>query len=85
MGSMPREGIAKDSVFGIVRAATDDVCSTPRAGIALNDRFVKLIAWYDNEWGYSSKVLDLIMHMAAVDRDSAKAGKSVISRETVKV
>ena len=34
-----------------------------KAGIMLNPQFVKLVAWYDNEWGYSCKVLDLIAHM----------------------
>jgi len=34
------------------------------AGIALTDTFVKVIAWYDNEWGYSCKVLDLVRHIA---------------------
>ena len=37
------------------------------AGIMLNPNFVKLVAWYDNEWGYSCRVLDLMKHVAAVD------------------
>jgi glyceraldehyde 3-phosphate dehydrogenase len=87
------EGVMK----GIIGYTEDDVVSSDfigepctcvfdaKASIALNDHFVKLIAWYDNEWGYSCKVLDLIMHMAAVDSGSTKARKSVASRETVGV
>merc|ERR1719223_1208327 len=37
------------------------------AGIMLNPKFVKVVAWYDNEWGYSCRVVDLMKHVAAVD------------------
>lgn len=35
-----------------------------KAGIALNDSFVKVVAWYDNEWGYSNKIIDLVQELA---------------------
>lgn len=53
---------------------SSDFYSDPRtsiydatAGIGLNPNFFKLVSWYDNEWGYSNKVLDLIAHMSKVD------------------
>ena len=64
---------------GILAYTEDDVVSTDflgesctstfdaKAGIALSDNFVKLIAWYDNEWGYSCKLIDLACHMNKVD------------------
>lgn len=50
---------------------TDDRTSIfdAKAGIMLNPNFVKLVAWYDNEWGYSKKILDLVRHMAKVDKE----------------
>ena len=63
---------------GILGYTEDEVVSTDflgesctsvfdaRAGIALTDTFVKVVAWYDNEWGYSCKCLDLMRHMASV-------------------
>ncbi len=64
---------------GILGYTEDDVVSTDfitesrtsvfdaKAGIMLDPTFVKLVAWYDNEWGYSNKLLMLIEHMAEVD------------------
>ncbi|KRY05551.1 Glyceraldehyde-3-phosphate dehydrogenase, cytosolic [Trichinella patagoniensis] len=61
---------------GIIGYTEDDVVSTDflgdsrssifdaKAGIALNDNFVKLVTWYDNEWGYSNRVVDLLRHIA---------------------
>ena len=70
---------SENELKGILEYVDDDVVSSdfihdPRtsifdaqAGISLNDNFVKLVSWYDNEWGYSNKVLDLICHMSSVD------------------
>jgi len=38
-----------------------------KAGIMLNDHFVKLVAWYDNEWGYTSNLCRFMKHIAEVD------------------
>ncbi|MFA9379790.1 MAG: type I glyceraldehyde-3-phosphate dehydrogenase [Acetanaerobacterium sp.] len=55
--------VVSSDFYSEVRTSVFDA----KAGIALNDTFFKLVSWYDNEWGYSNKVLDLIKHMYAVD------------------
>jgi glyceraldehyde 3-phosphate dehydrogenase len=69
---------SEGALKGVLGYTEDDVVSTDfigetrtsmfdaKAGIALTDTFVKVVAWYDNEWGYSCKVLDLIAHMDSV-------------------
>ncbi len=49
------------------------------AGIALNDNFVKVVAWYDNEWGYSCKVVDLIQYIDSVGNGLGKSGEKSAS------
>ncbi len=61
MGYTDEEVVSTDFV-GETNTCVFDV----KAGIQLSDTFVKLVAWYDNEWGYSNKVVDLIVHMASV-------------------
>ncbi len=69
---------AEGEMKGVLGYTEDDVVSSDflgdahtsifdaKAGIALTKNFVKLISWYDNEWGYSNKVLELIAHMDTV-------------------
>ena len=56
------EDVVSSDFLGDARTSIFDA----KAGIALNKNFVKLVSWYDNEWGYSNKVLELIAHMATV-------------------
>lgn len=73
------KGAAAGPINGILGWTDEEVVSTdfihdPRssifdvkAGIALNKTFMKLVTWYDNEWGYSNRMVDLAIHMAKVD------------------
>jgi len=73
-----KEASEKD-LKGIVAVTNDEVVSSDfnhdphscifdaKAGIALNPNFVKLVAWYDNEWGYSNRMVDLMHHIGKVE------------------
>ncbi|QIX01768.1 hypothetical protein AMS68_007285 [Peltaster fructicola] len=74
-----KQAAASQELKGILAYTEDDVVSTDlngnihssifdaKAGISLNPNFVKLVSWYDNEWGYSRRVLDLLSYIAKVD------------------
>ncbi|XP_022148027.1 glyceraldehyde-3-phosphate dehydrogenase GAPCP2, chloroplastic [Momordica charantia] len=56
------EDVVSNDFIGDSRSSIFDA----KAGIGLSDSFMKLVSWYDNEWGYSNRVLDLIEHMSLV-------------------
>jgi glyceraldehyde 3-phosphate dehydrogenase len=70
---------SENELKGILGYTEDDVVSSDfvgdlrtsifdaKAGIALTDKFVKVVSWYDNEWGYSNKVLELVAYMKKVN------------------
>ena len=78
---------------GIIAYTADQVVSTDlignacpcifdeTAGIMLDNDFVKLIAWYDNEWGYSNMVVRLLEHMVAVDSGKIEPEKRDIPKD----
>ena len=57
------ESVVSSDFIGDARTSIFDV----NAGIQLSPTFVKVVAWYDNEWGYSNKVVELVEHMAKVN------------------
>merc|ERR1712062_447388 len=70
---------AAGEMAGVLDWTEDEVVSTDfithkassifdvKAGISLNDNFAKLVSWYDNEWGYSNRLIDLAVYMAKID------------------
>ena len=57
------DAVVSSDFIGDARTSIFDA----KAGIQLTPSFVKVVSWYDNEWGYSNKVLDLVAHMSKVN------------------
>ncbi len=76
--SAAMKAASEGELKGVLGYTTDEVVSTDfiddartsifdaKAGIMLNSNFVKVVSWYDNEWGYSSKLLDMIAYVNTV-------------------
>ena len=72
---------------GVLGFTDEDVVSTDfmsdsrtsifdaKAGIELSPTFFKIISWYDNEWGYSNKIIDLLVHIKSVEEKKAEVEK----------
>jgi len=68
--------VSEGSMKGIIAYTEDEVVSSDfitdshscifdaGSGISLNDHFVKVVCWYDNEWGYSNRLVDLAIHVS---------------------
>jgi glyceraldehyde 3-phosphate dehydrogenase len=79
-----KEAAASPEWAGVLGYTEDEVVSSDfihdsrscifdaNAGISLNENFCKLVAWYDNEWGYSNRLIDLMVHMGKADAAAAK-------------
>lgn len=73
------QAASEGEMKGVLGFTREDVVSTDfvhdphssiidaKAGIMLSPTFVKIVSWYDNEWGYSCRVVDLIAHMNKVE------------------
>ena len=57
------EDVVSSDFLGDARTSIFD----EKAGLSLTDTFVKVVSWYDNECGYSNKMVELIRHMSSVD------------------
>jgi glyceraldehyde 3-phosphate dehydrogenase len=88
------KSMAQGELRGILGYTEDEVVSTDfltdkrssifdaKAGIQLNKTFVKLISWYDNEYGYSHRVVDLIRHMYATDHGQTVTLAALVGADT---
>ena len=83
---------AEEEFEGLVRYTDDPVVSSDfigdpsslifdsAAAVATSPHLVKLLAWYDNEWGYAARVIDLIVHVARAERERAETKKGKTPR-----
>eukprot|EP01105_Mastigella_eilhardi_P014005 TRINITY_DN318_c0_g1_i4.p1 TRINITY_DN318_c0_g1~~TRINITY_DN318_c0_g1_i4.p1 ORF type:complete len:767 (-),score=260.46 TRINITY_DN318_c0_g1_i4:1328-3628(-) len=67
LGYTDEQVVSSDFVGEVHSSVFDE-----KAGIALDSTFVKLIAWYDNEWGYSNRVVDLLLYVAVAEKQPPK-------------